>query len=90
MQIQITFRPIYRVTPRGFLLERRDYVSPELLLRKISDYQCEGGYTLHILSQSESAAKILLQTYDDAASGKFIGELIVSCHNAFIFEIRTL
>ncbi len=90
MQIQIVARPIQKVIPRGFFLERREYISPKALIKKVSDYQYAGGYVLEVLNWNESVAKLVLTSYDDSTCSKFIGDLLITCHNAFTFDIKTL
>lgn len=88
MQAKITIKPIYRVTPKGFWLERRDYISPTALMQRLVEYQTSGGYALTVIKSSSAIASVVLISVDDKRFSGFLGELILACRNSFTLSIE--
>lgn len=88
MQAHVTIEPIYKVTPRGFWLEKKEYITPFELIKKLSLYQSQGSYDLQLEKCKDTIAVVNLKSHNDYKFCKFLGEFILSTKNMFTVTLE--
>ena len=82
-QIKAVIEPIYKVTPVGWMMEKREFVSTMKLINKLVEYQSAGGYTLEIVKANSKVSKVKFIINDERNFSYFVNSMMQAIDNVF-------